>query len=79
MRTGHAAQSLIPQILKTVAAIDRNLLVEDIETQNDSIRAMTRGERLFASLSCGFAGIAVGLSCLGLYGILAYQVTRRTP
>ena len=71
-------QSLIPQIFKAVAAIDRNLLVENIQTQNDNIRDMTRGERLFASLSCGFAAIAVGLSCLGLYGILAFQVTRRT-
>jgi ABC-type antimicrobial peptide transport system permease subunit len=52
--------------------------VEDIQTQKKCINAMTRSERLFASLSCGFAGIAVGLACLGLYGILAYQVTRRT-
>ncbi|MBN2595008.1 MAG: ABC transporter permease [Sedimentisphaerales bacterium] len=78
VRTRHTAQALIPQILKTIAAIDRNLLVEDIKTQNECIRDMTRSERLFASLSCGFAGIAVGLSCLGLYGLLAYQVTRRT-
>ncbi len=78
VRTRVTAQSLIPQIFKAVAAIDRNLLVENIQTQNDNIRDMTRGELLFASLSCGFAAIAVGLSCLGLYGILAFQVTRRT-
>ena len=78
VRVHHSSEALIPQVLKAVAAIDRNLLVESIQTQNDSIRNMTCSERLFASLSCGFAGIAVGLSCLGLYGILAYQVTRRT-
>jgi predicted permease len=78
VRTRNAAQALIPQILKTIAAIDRNLLVEDIKTQNECIRDMTRSERLFALLSCGFASIAVVLACLGLYGILAYQVTRRT-
>ncbi len=78
VRTRHRAAALIPQVLKAVAGIDRDLLVEDIQTQNDSIRDMTRSERLFASLSCGFASIAIGLSCLGLYGLLAFQVTRRT-
>ncbi|MBN2686307.1 MAG: ABC transporter permease [Pontiellaceae bacterium] len=78
VRTTQSPKKLMPQIVKAVRNIDPNLLVEDIETQNDSIRAMTRGERLFALLSCGLAAIAISLSCLGLYGLLSYQVARRT-
>ena len=34
-------------------------------------------ERLFAQLCGSLAGLALGLSCLGLYGLMAYHVTRR--
>ena len=78
VRTQQSPKRLIPQIQKTVASIDQNLMVEDVETQTESIHAMIRSERLFAMLSCGLAGIAVGLSCLGLYGLLSYQVAQRT-
>ena len=78
VRTRQPPKLMMAHILQTVADIDRNILVENIETQTDSIRAMTRSERLFALLSCGLAAIAVGLSCLGLYGLLSYQVARRT-
>ena len=35
------------------------------------------GERLLTSLSGAFAGLALGLACIGLYGVMLYDVARR--
>jgi len=70
--------SLIPAVRKAVADIDRNLPIEDITTQKLLIKESLRYERLFASLSGSLALMGLSLSCIGLYGIMAYNVARRT-
>lgn len=49
-----------------------------MRTQEDQIGIATRQERLFAYAASAFAGLAMLLACLGLYGTLAYSVARRT-
>jgi predicted permease len=49
-----------------------------MRTQDEQINLITRQERLFAYSASAFAGLAVLLACLGLYGTLAYSVARRT-
>jgi predicted permease len=70
--------SLIPAVRKAVADTDRDLPLEGITTQKLVIKKSLRLERLFASLCGSFALLAVLLSCIGLYGIMAYNVARRT-
>ncbi len=70
--------SLVPAVRKVVADIDRNLPLEGITTQKLAIEESFALERLFASLCGGLALLAVLLSCIGLYGIMAYNVARRT-
>jgi len=70
--------SLIPAVRKAVADIDRNLPIEGITTQRLLLEKSLRYERLLASLSGSLAFLVLALSCIGLYGIMAYNVARRT-
>ena len=70
--------SLVPAVRKAVADIDRNLPIEGITTQKLLLKKSLRYERLLASLSGSLALLGLALSCIGLYGIMAYNVARRT-
>jgi ABC-type antimicrobial peptide transport system permease subunit len=61
-----------------VAEVDRNLPLEGITTQKLALKESLRLERILASLCGSLALLALVLSCIGLYGIMAYNVTRRT-
>ncbi len=70
--------SLVPAVRKLVTGIDRNIPVEKIATQQQVIENSVKAERLFAILCGSLTGLAIILSCIGLYGLMAYNVTRRT-
>lgn len=69
---------LVPAIRDIVNRRDSNLAIYRIFTESEQMDQQVFVERLVAQLSSFFALLAVALACAGLYGLLAYEVTRRT-
>jgi predicted permease len=78
IRSALPPMSLIPAVRKAMADIDRNLPIEGITTQKLLLKKSLRYERLLASLFGSLAFLGLTLSCIGLYGLMAYNVARRT-
>jgi predicted permease len=66
------------QLRERMRQFDPHVPVVELETMNDQIGWSLRTERLVASLSAVFGGLAMLLAVIGLYGVMAYTVTRRT-
>ncbi len=63
---------------RVIRSIDANLPLEGMSTLDGEVARSTGNERLILQLSGAFAVLATALAMLGLYGVMAFSVTRRT-
>jgi len=78
IRTVLPPLSIAGAVRRVVAATDRAIPVAEMKTEDQQIAESIATERLFAGLVSAFGGIAALLAAIGLYGVMAYAVARRT-
>ncbi len=78
VRTAMNPASIIPTVQSIVSQLDRKLPIFNVATESQSIDELLFQERLIARISSLFGILALILACVGLYGLLSYEVTRRT-
>ncbi len=78
LRTQTSEEQVLAAAREIVRALDPDLPLYDVRTLQARVTDSLLAERLVAGLSAAFGLLVTLLACIGLYGVMAYTVTRRT-
>jgi putative ABC transport system permease protein len=79
VRTKGDPNSMAGPVESAIASLDRDLPIEDVETMQQVVDRAVWQPRFSTTLLAAFAGLALLLAAIGVYGVMSNDVVRRTP
>ncbi|HZU28549.1 MAG TPA: ABC transporter permease [Bryobacteraceae bacterium] len=79
VRTSGEPMQMGPAIRGAIRGLDPNQPVSEVETLDDVLASSTLLPRFTTAVICGVSALALLIAIIGIYGLLAYAVARRTP
>ncbi|HET7697079.1 MAG TPA: ADOP family duplicated permease [Vicinamibacterales bacterium] len=78
LQTAGPRSGLEADVRRVLADVDRRITVRSLVSMEEQVARAFSLDRLTARLTLAFGAVALLLACLGLYGVTAYSVARRT-
>ncbi len=70
-------KNIIADTRKALALVDPNIPITMVKTLGEQVERRAANETLISNLCSFFSLVALSLACIGLYGVMTYNVTRR--
>jgi putative ABC transport system permease protein len=78
VRTGGDPASMANSIAAAVRSVDSDLPLDQVRTMDQVVEESLAGERFSTVLFASFAGVALLLAGIGIYGVMSFAVAQRT-